>query len=79
VFTGDYDESFAMKAACKDLDLAIDLSRDVGVPASLSVLVEQRYRTAFAGYGDEAGEISPIRLYEEAAKIQLRLPLLEDV
>ena len=29
---GDYDEGFAMKLVTKDLGLAVDLARDVGVP-----------------------------------------------
>src|SRR5437764_9771654 len=33
---GDYDDSFAMVLACKDLGLAVDLGRDVGVPSELS-------------------------------------------
>ncbi len=69
---GDYDESFAMALACKDLGLAVGVGRDVGVPVELSALVEQVYRRARAQYGDDAGEMSPVRLYEEIAGIQLR-------
>lgn len=75
VFDDDYDDTFAMKLACKDLGLAIDLSRDVGVPAAVSALVEQTYRTAMAHYGPDAGEMSPVRLLEDAAKVRLRLPV----
>ncbi|MFQ6398010.1 NAD(P)-dependent oxidoreductase [Nocardia sp. KC 131] len=73
VFGGDYDDSFAMKLACKDLGLSIDLSRDVGVPAPLSAHVEQIYRTALAKCGPHAGEMTPIRLAEDNAALQLRL------
>jgi len=69
---GDYDEGFAMKLVTKDLGLAVDLARDVGVPVELASLVEQIHRRARAAYGDEAGEISAIRLYEDLAGIQLR-------
>lgn len=62
---GDYDEGFAIALACKDLGLSIDLARSVGVPAELSALVEQIYRRARASYGDFAGEMTPIRLYED--------------
>jgi 3-hydroxyisobutyrate dehydrogenase len=72
VFDGDYDESFAMKLACKDLGLSIDLSRDVGVPAPLSAQVEQIYRIALAQYGPDAGEMTPVRLAEDIAGVQLR-------
>ena len=69
---GDYDEGFAMKLVTKDLGLAVDLARDMGVPAELSALVEQIHRRARAAYGDEAGEMSAIRLYEDLAHTQLR-------
>ncbi|CAM3526781.1 NAD(P)-dependent oxidoreductase [Kibdelosporangium persicum] len=70
---GDYDESFAMALACKDLGLAVDLGRDVGLPVEVSALVEQVYRRAKAIYGDASGEMIPVRLYEDIAKVQLRL------
>jgi 3-hydroxyisobutyrate dehydrogenase len=69
---GDYDEGFAMRLVTKDLALAVDLARDVGVPVELAALVEQIHRRARAAYGDAAGEMSAIRLYEDAAGIQLR-------
>ena len=70
---GDYDDSFAMALACKDLGLAVDLGRDVGVATELSALVEQIYRRARASYGDLAGELSPMRLYETQAGQDFRL------
>jgi 3-hydroxyisobutyrate dehydrogenase len=70
---GDYDEAFPMRLVTKDLGLAVDLAREVGVPVELSALVEQIHRRARAAYGDAAGEISAVRLYEDAAGIQLRL------
>lgn len=75
VFNDDYDDSFAMKLACKDLGLAVDLSREVGVPVAVSALVEQTYRTAMAHYGPDAGEMSPVRLLEDIAKMRLRVPV----
>lgn len=71
---GDYDDSFAMALACKDLGLAIDLGRDVGVSTELSALVEQIFRRAKAHHGDLAGEMSPVRLYEALAGADFRLP-----
>ncbi|MEP6979540.1 MAG: NAD(P)-dependent oxidoreductase, partial [Nakamurella sp.] len=70
---GDYDEGFAVALACKDLGLSIDLARSVGVPAELSALVEQIYRRARASYGDRAGEMTPVRLYEELIGRDLRV------
>lgn len=73
LYDGDYDEGFAIALACKDLGLAVDLARSVHVPVEASALVEQLFRRARATYGDLAGEMSPVRLYEDAAGIQLRL------
>ena len=70
---GDYDEGFAIALACKDLGLSIDLARSVGVPAELSALVEQVYRRARASYGDRAGEMTPVKLYEDLIGRDLRL------
>jgi 3-hydroxyisobutyrate dehydrogenase len=71
---GDYDEGFSMKLVNKDLALAVDLARDAGVPVEMTALVEQIHRRARVRYGDEAGEMSAIRLYEELAGVELRLP-----
>lgn len=71
---GDYDDAFPMRLVTKDLGLAVDLAREVGVPVELSALVEQIHRRARAAYGDAAGEISAVRLYEDAAGVSLRLP-----
>ena len=69
---GDYDDGFAMRLVTKDLGLAVDLARDVGVPVELSSLVEQVHRRARAAYGDDAGEMSAVRLYEDLAGVELR-------
>jgi 3-hydroxyisobutyrate dehydrogenase len=71
---GDYDDSFTLALACKDLGLAVDLARDTGVPAELSALVEQIYRRARAQYGDSGGEMLPIKLLEDVTATPLRLP-----
>jgi 3-hydroxyisobutyrate dehydrogenase len=71
---GDYDDSFALALGCKDLGLAVDLGRDMGVATELSALVEQIYRRAKGQYGDLAGEMTPVRLYEEMAGQKFRLP-----
>jgi 3-hydroxyisobutyrate dehydrogenase len=71
---GDYDEAFPMRLVTKDLGLAVDLAREVGVPVELTALVEQIHRRVRNLYGDDAGEISTVRLYEDLAGLQLRLP-----
>ena len=71
---GDYDEGFSMQLVNKDLALAVDLARDAGVPVEMTALVEQIHRRARVRFGDEAGEMSAVRLYEELAGVELRFP-----
>ena len=71
---GDYDDAFPMRLVTKDLGLAVDLARETGVTAELTALVEQIHRRVRNLYGDDAGEISAVRLYEDVAGVSLRLP-----
>jgi 3-hydroxyisobutyrate dehydrogenase len=70
---GDYDESFTLALAGKDLSLAMDLAREAGVPVEVSAVVEQIYRRARAQYGDTGGEMLPIKLLEDLTGIPLRI------
>ena len=74
---GEYEEGFSMALATKDLRLAMDLARSAGVPAELSAVVEQLFVRTRAVFGDGAGEMTPVRLYEETAGVLLRLPAAE--
>src|SRR5260370_6237336 len=56
---GDYDQSFALALASKDLGLAVDLARDAGVPVEVSAVVEQAYRRAPAQDPDAAEGVAP--------------------
>ena len=70
---GDFDDSFALALACKDLGLAVDLARETGVPAEMSAMVEQIYRRARAQYGDQGGQMLPMKLIEDLTATPLRL------
>ena len=70
---GDFDDSFALALACKDLGLAVDLARQTGVPAEMSAMVEQIYRRARAQYGDQGGQMLPMKLIEDLTATPLRL------
>ena len=70
---GDFDESFALALACKDLGLAVDLARQTGVPAEMTAMVEQIYRRARAQYGDAGGQLLPMKLIEDLTATPLRL------
>jgi 3-hydroxyisobutyrate dehydrogenase len=71
--SGDYDEGFAISLACKDLGLHTELARSLNVPIEMSSLVEQIFRRAKAQYGDLAGEMTPVRLYEDLIRQALRI------
>jgi 3-hydroxyisobutyrate dehydrogenase len=71
---GEYEEGFSLALATKDLRLAVDLARTAGVPAELSAVVEQVFTRARAVFGDDAGEMTPVRLYEQDAGVLLRVP-----
>jgi 3-hydroxyisobutyrate dehydrogenase len=71
---GDYDEGFTMKLVTKDLGLAVELAHDTGVPVEVAPLVDAIHRRVREAFGDEAGEMSAVRLYEQAAGVQLRMP-----
>jgi 3-hydroxyisobutyrate dehydrogenase len=71
---GDFDDSFVLALACKDLGLAVDLARQTGVPAEVSAMVEQIYRRARAQYGDQGGQMLPMKLLEDLTKTPIRLP-----
>jgi 3-hydroxyisobutyrate dehydrogenase len=72
VWQGDYDESFTLDLVTKDLGLAVDLGRQTGTPMEVSALVEQIHRRARALYGDKAGELAAVKLYEDATGTLLR-------
>jgi 3-hydroxyisobutyrate dehydrogenase len=78
LYRGDYDGSFTLALACKDLGLAVDLAREAGVPAELSAFVEQIYRRARAQYGDDGGEMLPIKLLEDLTGTPLRIDIPQE-
>jgi 3-hydroxyisobutyrate dehydrogenase len=72
VYSGDYDDSFTLDLVTKDLGLAIDLAYEVGSPMELASRVDEMHRRARARYGDRAGELSVVRLLEDATGTRLR-------
>jgi len=72
VFGGDYDESFSLALVCKDLGLAVDMGRDLGVPIEVSAIVEQIHRRALRAYGDDGGEMLAVKLLEDLTGTYLR-------
>ncbi|MBA0050916.1 NAD(P)-dependent oxidoreductase [Streptomyces sp. AJS327] len=71
VFAGDYKEYFRLALALKDIRLAVDLGRSVGVPLEVAALVEQLHHRALLTQGD-GGQLLAVKQLEEAAGIALR-------
>jgi len=74
IFSGDYHRTFTMDLCCKDLTLIGDLARAQDVPVPMTALAEQIYRHARHVYGGNEGELSPIRMLEDATGVSLRAP-----
>jgi 3-hydroxyisobutyrate dehydrogenase len=71
--SGDYDDTFAMALACKDLRLALELARSTGVDVPVAAQVNDIFEAARKRYGDNAGEMIPVRLYEDDNAQPLRI------
>ena len=61
---GDYDRSFNLALCCKDLQITMATAESLGLDLKVSTLVTQRYQDARHTFGDDAGEMSVVRLYE---------------
>ena len=74
LFKGNTQPGFATALAAKDVRLATDLGRELGIPMDLSNLVDQRHVEAlFRGWGP-LDSIAVAYLQEEKAGVQLRIP-----
>ncbi|MFQ5861421.1 MAG: NAD(P)-dependent oxidoreductase [Dehalococcoidia bacterium] len=77
LFQGNFEPSFALKLARKDIGLALDLAREYQVPVELMVLTEQRLVAALnRGWGEKDSTIAMVP-QEERAGVQLRVPPFE--
>lgn len=72
ILNGDYDSSFALGLAHKDMKLAMELADTLGITLPMCDLVEKTYKTASAKYGGEANHLMAVRLLEEASELDLR-------
>lgn len=70
---GEYGERFPLGLAVKDLELALELAREVEVATELSAATHGLYDQALDRYGSAAGEMAVVRLYEDLAQTPLRL------
>lgn len=64
---GNYDEGFTIDLVVKDLQLALGLGEKTGIDVPVAKLVEQLHQRALSAYGAKSGEMSVVKLYEDAA------------
>jgi 3-hydroxyisobutyrate dehydrogenase-like beta-hydroxyacid dehydrogenase len=73
LFRGNFNPRFAMKTARKDMGLATELSRAVGVPMKMAELCEIEMAEAIRrGWGDQDNTIF-LTLQEERAGVEVRI------
>ena len=64
---GNYDDGFTIDLVCKDIQLGIALGEKAGIDTAVARIVEQLHQKALDTYGAKSGEMSVVKLYEEAA------------
>jgi len=69
---GDFKQGFALELACKDLGLALDLGREIGVPLFVTSVARQIYELARARGMSRLDHTAVITLLEEAAQVEVR-------
>jgi len=72
ILRGDYDPSFALGLAYKDMRLTMELAETVNAALPLCELVQQTYEAACDSYGGDANHLTAVRLLEEANQTYLR-------
>jgi len=66
ILDGNYDPSFELGLALKDMRLAMELADTLGIELPMSALVTDTYSDAVDKYGAEANHVIAVRLLEEA-------------
>ncbi len=74
ILNGSYDIGFTLDLACKDLQFAHELGRELGVPLELGGVVEQIFVRAREQYGGSAWSPMVVKLLEDALGTDLRAP-----
>jgi 3-hydroxyisobutyrate dehydrogenase len=72
VLTGKWPPLFRMALLEKDIGIAHDLAREVGVPDTVLAAARERCRVLRAELGESADYLDPIRVAEQAAGVELR-------
>ena len=69
---GEFKPGFALELACKDLGLALDLGREIGVPLFVTSVARQVYELARARGMSKLDHTAVITLLEAAAHVEVR-------
>jgi 3-hydroxyisobutyrate dehydrogenase len=64
---GNYDDGFTIDLVCKDIQLGLELGERTGIEIPVAKIVEQLHQRALQTYGPKSGEMSVVKLYEDAA------------
>ena len=69
---GEYGERFPLGLVTKDLNMALELAHEMGIPADVSARTHELYGRVLEHYGAGAGEMAVVRHYEDIAGAPLR-------
>jgi len=72
VLTGLWPQLFRLALLEKDIGIAHDLAREMGVPDPVIASARARFRELRADLGETADYLDPIRVAEQAAGVELR-------
>ena len=74
ILGGSYDIGFTLDLAVKDLELALSLGDEAGVPLALTTLVSGQFAQARERYGGSAWSPTVVKLLEDELGEELRAP-----
>lgn len=72
ILNGDYDPSFSLGLALKDLRLAMELARKLKIDLPMSDFVTTTYARAAERFGNDAHHLMAVKLLEDACETPLR-------
>ena len=73
LFAGNLEVGFPLDLAAKDIGLATELGRRIGVPMDSAARIEEQYAEALKRGWGKMPAVSVVRLQEERAKVEIRV------